>query len=195
MQERPGKKRKSKAAEEFDYSLKPDIHLEVNYDRYGVLMRDELIVKAAEDRWNKGAAEVVRGVLEAALDEHSDLKASRTYTSVTVAQILDKIPEKSHTYLFAGLALSNTSSKSALEYVRHYLQVLSGQDIQPTTGSRFLTKNDAVEEGYTVELQGICVRLRANMMMDLVRERLGTRQARVLATVAKAHHISEQMVS
>ena len=191
---KPGKKSKNnRGAEEFDYSLKTDVLLEVNHDRYGVLMRDEMIVRAAEDRWNRGAAEVVRAVLAAALDQKSYLSASNIHSSVGVNQIVEHISPDSLPYLTAGLY--GTSAKSLPDYVRQYLSVLAGEDVLPGSGMQFLFVAEASDPTYSVDLQAICVKLRANLMMDLVRERLGQRQARVLATVAKAHHISEQTVS
>ena len=189
--QKAGKKsKKSRGGEEYDYSLRPDILLEVNYDRYGVLIRDEMIVRAAEDRWNKGAAEVVRATLAAGLDHTSYLSANKSSHGVTVNQIIEHISPDSHDYLTAGLY--GTSARSLPDYVRQYLSVLAGEDVLPGSGMRFLFTSDSV---YLVDLQAVCVKLRANLMMDLVRERLGQRQARVLATVAKAHHISEQTAS
>ena len=188
-----GKKKKTKGGDEFDYSLKPDIPLRLNYDRYGVIMRDELVIKAARDRWNRGAAEVVRALLEVALNEESEMAEPRTERAVGVNEIVERIPQNDYPLLPAGIA--GSSSKSIPDIVRQYLAVMSGDDLAGGSGAPFLSKIEGNNPQYTVELEAICVKLRAGLMMELVRERLGDRAARVLATVAKAHKITEQAVS
>ena len=187
-----GKKRKGKGIEDIEYSLNPSISLRINYDRYGVLVRDELIVKAAEDRWNKGAAEVVRAVLAASLVVDSVLANGRTNKEVGVDEIFERIPPTSHVLLTTGMAL--TSKKPVTEILRQYLSVLAGEDQIVENGGAFLRRNDATSPGYTVELESVCRRLRATLLTEMVRERLGDKAARVLAVVAKASKVGETTV-
>jgi DNA-directed RNA polymerase III subunit RPC3 len=191
--EKRRKKKKGKDVEEFDYHLKPNIHLRVNFDRFGVLMRDELIIKAAEDRWNKGAAEVVRAVLAASLQDHSVLSDSRTHNEVGVTEIVDRLSPSTHQLLVAGMA--GSGSKSVPEIVSQYLSVLAGEDQMVGNGGAFLSRNTMADPGYMVEVESICTRLRASLLTELVRERLGVKAARVLAVVAKASKAGETTVS
>jgi DNA-directed RNA polymerase III subunit RPC3 len=185
--------KKKKAKEEFDYSLKPDVALRINNDRYGVLIRDELVVKAAEDRWNKGAAEVVRAVLAASLDEESTLKDTRTLADVGFNEIVERIPNKAYPTLMAGL--QGMSSKSTGEIVRTYLAILAGEDQMLANGGAFLRREGSSSNpGFKVELESIAVRLRASLLSELVRQRLNDPAARVLAVVAKAQIASETTV-
>ncbi|RSH81385.1 RNA polymerase III subunit C82 [Saitozyma podzolica] len=175
--------KKKKAKEEFDYSLKPDVALRINNDRYGVLIRDELVVKAAEDRWNKGAAEVVRAVLAASLDEESTLKDTRTLADVGFNEIVERIPNKAHVVKVHG------------EIVRTYLAILAGEDQMLANGGAFLRREGSSSNpGFKVELESIAVRLRASLLSELVRQRLNDPAARVLAVVAKAQIASETTV-
>lgn len=190
--EKRGKKKKGKGVEEYEYSLKPNVHLRVNYDRYGVLMRDELIIKAAEDRWNKSAAEVVRAVLAASLDEDSVLAEGRTHKDVGVNEIVQVIPQSSYPLLVAGMVPA--SSKSVPELVREYLSILAGEDQMIGNGGAFLKRDGSTNPSYVVELESICKRLKATLLTELVRDRLGDRAARVLAVVAKASKAGETTV-
>ncbi|WVQ99827.1 hypothetical protein IAU59_006970 [Kwoniella sp. CBS 9459] len=188
------KKRKGKtaaAAEEFDYELKTDIHLRVNYDRYGILIRNELIVKAAEDRWNKGAAVVMRAILDATLKDTSVLKDDRTHDPVGVNEIVDRIPHSDYPLLLAGLAVSTKTTVP--ELVRSYLSVLAGEDQMGGSGA-FLQRDGSTNPGYKVELEAICVKLRENLLSQLVREKLGDKAARVLAVVSKSSKAFETTV-
>ncbi|WVR07357.1 hypothetical protein IAU60_004398 [Kwoniella sp. DSM 27419] len=185
------KKRKGKVVEEFDYELKNDIHLRVNYDRYGILIRNELIVKAAADRWNQGAGVVVRAILDAGLKDTSVLKDDRTHDAVGVNEIVDRIPHSDYPKLLAGLAVS--SKTSVPELVRNYLSILAGEDQMGGSGA-FLQRDGSSNPGYKVELEAICVKLRENLLSHLVREKLGDKAARVLAVVARSNKAFETTV-
>lgn len=189
------KRRKTgKAIEESDYELKQDVHLRLNYDRYGVLMRNDLIVKAAEDRWNKGAGIVMRAVLDASLRDTSLLKDDRTHDPVGINSIISLIPPSSAPILLAGLGLSSKSSIPDL--VRAYLSVLAGEDQLTGTGAgAFLQREGSTNPGYKVEFEAICVKMREAMLSDLVREKLGDKAARVLAVVTRSSKAFETTVS
>ncbi|KAK8854944.1 hypothetical protein IAR55_003683 [Kwoniella newhampshirensis] len=190
--EKEKKRRKGKAVEEFDYELKSDIPLRVNYDRYGVLIRNELIVKAAEDRWNKGAGVVMRAILDASLRDTSVLRDDRTHDAVGPVEIMDRIPNTDYPLLLAGLGVSTKTAVSDL--VRHYLNLLAGEDQMVGAGGVFLQKEGTTNPGYQVELEAICRRLRETMLTELVRQKLGDKAARVLTVVSKSSKVFETTV-
>ncbi|WVO22875.1 uncharacterized protein IAS62_004218 [Cryptococcus decagattii] len=192
--DKSAKRRKTgKAVEESDYELKHDVHLRLNYDRYGVLMRNDLIVKAAEDRWNKGAGIVMRAVLDASLRDTSLLKDDRTHDPVGINSIISLIPPSSAPILLAGLGLSSKSSIPDL--VRAYLSVLAGEDQLTGSGAgAFLQREGSTNPGYKVEFEAICVKMREAMLSDLVREKLGDKAARVLAVVTRSSKAFETTI-
>lgn len=197
--ERQGRKKKGKGSEEFEYSLDPNTALRINYERYNLLIRDELLVKAAEDRWNKGAAEVMRAVLAASLNDESSLADIRTFNPPGYNEILEKISSASHGVLTAGIAgfsssSSSSSSKAIPEIVRQYLRILAEADAAQPSGNQFLNMQDG-GRSYMVELERIATKLRETLLFELVRERLGDKAARVLAVVARTGKISETNVS
>lgn len=171
------------------------VPLRVNYDKYNVLIRNEMIIQAASDRWNAAAGEIMRAVLAASLDSQSDARELRTSVSVNVTQIVDRIPTSAYKLLMAGIV--GTGSKSIPEITRQYLAVMSGDDLAMSSGGgggRFLTHNDSTSPTYYVELEGICTALKHSLLTELVRERIDERAARVLAVVAEAKFASETMV-
>ncbi|WVQ74734.1 hypothetical protein IAR50_004338 [Cryptococcus sp. DSM 104548] len=188
----PKKKRKpsGKTAEDFDYSLKENVHLRVNYDRYGVFIRNELIVKAAEDRWNKGAGVVMRAVLEGSVQDSSAVRDDRTHDPVSINTIISSIPPSSAPLLLAGISAPSKSSLPDL--ARHYLTILAAEDQVGNGG--WLVREGSTNPGYRVEFEAICVRMRESMLGDLVREKLGDKAARILAVVTKSNKASETTI-
>ncbi|RXK38119.1 hypothetical protein M231_04580 [Tremella mesenterica] len=185
----PMKKRK---LVEPELSLCPNIALRINYDRYGVLIRDELIVRAVRDRLNVGAAEVMRAVLTSCLNDESALADPRTLVHVSANDVIDKIPEQACPFIFAGMAGSSKSSLA--DVVKQYLRVLSGEDQVASGGSFLSTEGTSLNPMYKVELEGICSKLRAALMNELVVQKLGDEGARVLAVVVTANKVSETTV-
>lgn len=192
------KKKKIKGTEEFDFSLNPNIALRVNYERYNILIRDELIVKAAEDRWNKGAAEVMRAVMAASLSPDSSLADIRTFNAPGYNEILDRINVDSHPVLIAGIAgfssSSSSSSKAIPEIVRQYLRILAEADAIQPSGNQFLTINEG-GRSYTVELERIGGKLRETLLQELVKEKVGEKATRILTAIMRGGKLSEQHVS
>lgn len=168
--------------------------LRVNYDKYSVLIRNEMLIKAASDRWNEAAGEVLRGALLASLDSQVMMKELRTEQSVGVNNIVSNIPTSKHKLLVAGMA--GSGSKNIPEIVRQYLAVMSGDDVaSDNTSTRFLIHTEHSNPSYQVEIEAICTSLKANLLTELVRERIDDKAARVLAVVARAHFATETMVS
>lgn len=184
-------KTKSGGVGETEYSLKPEVSLRINYDRYNVHLRDEAIIHATEERWNLGAGVIMRAILVNALRDDSTMIDDRTPYGVSLNEILDKIPKESVKLLVEGMEGAKASKYS--DAVKQFLRVMAEEDAVMGSGNPFLS----VEMGsssYKVEFERIAVKLRENLMAKLVRERLGDHAARVLAVVARAGKVSETTV-
>lgn len=188
-----GHKKSKKDEDEVDYSLRSDVYLRVNYDKFSVLIRNRLIVKAAEDRWNVGAASVINAVLDASIQDQHSPKETRTHDAVGMNSIMSKIRNETYVILAAGMA--GASNKSTTEIVRLFLQIMAGEDTMVGNGGAFLQREGSTNAAYKVELESICQMLRSSVLSELVRQRLGEKAARVLAVVARASKAGETMVS
>lgn len=188
--EKPNSK-KLKGDDKYDFSLNHNIPLRINYDRFGIVIRNELLVKAASDRWNVAAAEVLRAMLRTAHLDTSTLDDSASGPCGSDA-MSNFIPRDRQHVLAAGIVCK---SKSAVDIITAYLEVMTSSGNAGATANAFLTNNESGSSNYEVQYEAIAVKIRANLLLDMVRASLGGRAARVLATVAKAHHITEQQVS
>lgn len=183
------KKRKSKKDDGFDYSLNHTVHLRLNYDRYGVIVRDELLAKSAADRWNAAAGEITRTLLDTALVDDSRMDDAQSI-DVGLNQITEGYPKDKLSTLQSGIV--GAPSKQTVDLIKEYLGVMSGDDRTDRMANAFLGNEGSY---YNMEFAAVAVKLRASLMMELVRSHLGGKEARVLATVAKAQRITEQTVS
>jgi hypothetical protein len=186
------KKSKKTSGPDLDYSLKPDLCLRVNYDRYNVHIRDEAIVHATEERWNKGAAAIMKAILAAALKDESTMTDDRTHNSVNINEIIDKIPKEAIGKIVDGM--EGATQKRYSDAVKQFLRLMAEEDAVMGSGNPFLSYEPG-SAAYKVEFERIAVKLRENLMAKLVRERLGEPAARVLAVVARAGKVSETTVS
>jgi len=189
--ERQKKKTKKSSGPDIEYSLKPDLCLRLNYDRFNVHIRDEVIVHATEERWNKGAGVIMRAILAAALKDESIMSDDRTHMAVNINEIIDKIPKDK-----VGTIVDGMEGSKATRYadaVKQFLRLMAEEDAVMGSGNPFLSFEPG-SSAYKVEFERIAVKLRENLMAKLVRERLGEQAARVLAVVARAGKVSETTV-
>jgi DNA-directed RNA polymerase III subunit RPC3 len=163
----------------------------MNYDRFNLVIRDELLIKAAADRWNVAAGEIMRALLHKAHQDDSTTSEKISF-GVTADAVAESIPKRTQMTVSAGIV---TKSKGMGEIATAYLDVMSNQNNLAREANAFLTADAVGSNTYLVEFEAIAVKIRANLLLDMVRAQLGGRHARVLATVAKAHHITEQQVS
>jgi len=193
-----GKARKGE--EEFEFSLKTDCHIRLSYDRFGLLLRDELIANAASERWNKPAGEVIRSLLSCALIEDTELSETRTHELITISDIVEKLPREKDKVnaLLAGIIPKggNPWGKNLMDVTRAYMAVMSGGDaISETASTSFVAQDGSGDKGWYVMIEGICQRMRASLLSQLVKEKLGDDAARVLACFAGGKKMLESGVS
>lgn len=189
--------KKAKKDRPTEYSLRPDIPLCINHDRYGILIRDQILVEAARDHWNEGAAEIFRAVLAASLDDESTLADPRTNTAVSVTRVQEHVRKGPKLVNNIRTVVNGSRSKVSEEMLTsEYLAIMSGADQMIDNGTAFLSKQSAGSNPtYYVEIERICVQLRANVLKDIVHERVGAEARRVLSVVMEARLASEQTVS
>jgi DNA-directed RNA polymerase III subunit RPC3 len=183
-------KRSKKAKNDEDFSLVHKTMLRIDYDRFGVIIRNELLVDCAKDRWNEGAAEITRVVLDQDLGPDSRL-ADAESDFIDVNRLMDKFNKQSAAVMAAGMV---GAPKNTADLIKEYIDLMSGSDRhsdQKNVNAFFAADSGMYHVAYAI----VGVKLRATLMMDLVRGHHGGKAARVLATVAKAHNVSEQMVS
>ncbi|KAL7423505.1 RNA polymerase III subunit C82 [Cryptotrichosporon argae] len=180
--------------------------LRVNYEKFDVLLRNEVIVKAAEDRWNRAAAEVMRAVLAATLDTQVSAAEKRTARPAGVNTIMDHLAKDAAggvpTAKLLAYGLAGGGKMSLPELVRQYLGLMAGDgELGPGSGGQghvvhaFLSKSEAGSSPtYLVEFDAVCAKVTDALVMELVRQRLGDKGARVLAVVMRAVNVSETMV-
>jgi DNA-directed RNA polymerase III subunit RPC3 len=191
--ERTGKKKSKKSTgPEYDYTLKDDVCLRVNYDRYNVHIRDEAIIHATEERWNRGAGVIMRAILASALNDESTMADDRTPMAVNINEIIDKIPKDRISKIADGMEGAKTAKY--VDAVKQFLRLMSEEDAVLGSGNPFLSVISG-SSAYKVEFERIAVKLREDILAKLVRERLGEQAARVLAVVARAGKVSETTVS
>ncbi|ORY35369.1 hypothetical protein BCR39DRAFT_509119 [Naematelia encephala] len=190
-----------------DLSLRPDIFLRINHDRFGLLIRDQVIVQAATTRWNRGAGIVMRELLEEARIDGEDVPVARlrdvfghqhVRTDAVVARIEKIRKSEQKRGIINGewdaLCAGIMGSKSVDDVVDNYLRVIAAEDLMPGSGAPFLANQGGLGGPYRLQLENIGVMLRASLLSDLVRQSLGSAAARVLAAVLKAKYASETII-
>jgi hypothetical protein len=180
--------------------LKGDCFVRISYDRFGVLLRDELIASAAAERWNVPSGEVVKALLTCALDEDSRLSDTRNLHTVSISEIIDKLPkDPANALLYTTGIISKGGEKwgkNLMDLTRAYMNVLSGKDaVGDTSKARFTNQDSVGDKGYYVEIEQVAARMRASLLDSLVRERLGANAAKVLACFAGGKKMLESGVS
>ncbi|KAJ7043248.1 RNA polymerase III subunit RPC82-domain-containing protein [Mycena alexandri] len=182
-----GTKRKAVEEEEI---VDPTVYFRVNCDRFNIHIRNTLIVKAAKERFNDGAALVLKTTLKVTESKQKDLSDVRT-EPVTVSSIAVSLSDQED--LSSGLILK-TKNPSNTACIKDYLGVLSSAD-NPTPAGRaaaFLSYNSSKVQ---VEFETICKRLRRRVLESVTRERHDTQGVRILRLLLDTGKMDEKQIS
>lgn len=162
-------------------------------------MRDELVVKAASDRLNPEAAQVVLSLLSVNADAASSLAQTQS-PPVTVHQIVHHLSPnlKLHRGIFDPSDVLSASSTPA-ELVACFCALLAAEDNPTASGAKtqILAKVKGARDSsasYAVEFEGVCRRLKGRVLDSVVRERWGDDAGRVMAVVLKNGKMDEKHV-
>ncbi|KAI0273832.1 hypothetical protein BC834DRAFT_855789 [Gloeopeniophorella convolvens] len=167
-----------------------DIYFRVNYDKFNVHVRNKLFEAAARERFNDGAATVLRAALKATESKQKTIVDIRS-DSTTAANVSLQL-EDDHE-LASGLALKTKKSKD-ITLVKSYLAMLAFVD-NPTPAGRASSFVSFSGSKVYVEFGIIASRLRRRVLEAVTRERHGDDGVRVLRLLFDSGKVDEKQVS
>ncbi|KAF8503747.1 hypothetical protein F5888DRAFT_1897599 [Russula emetica] len=167
-----------------------DIYFRVNYDRFNIHIRNKLIEAAARERFNDGAAQVLRAALKAIEGDQKTLAEIRS-VSTTAANISTHL-EDDHA-LKSGVVL-NTRKPKDVALVKAYLSMLAFVD-NPTPAGKAASFVSFIGSKVYVEFEIITTRLRRRVLEAVTRERHGDEGVRVLRLLLDCGKADEKQVS
>ncbi|KAJ6618308.1 hypothetical protein B0H10DRAFT_1913677 [Mycena sp. CBHHK59/15] len=180
---------KRKVVEEEDV-VDPTVYFRVNYDKFNIHIRNTLIEKAANERFNDGAALVLRATLKVTESKQKDISDART-EPVTVSNIAVTLSDEED--LASGLILK-TKNPSNTACIKDYLGMLSCAD-NPTPAGRAAVFLSFGSSKVQVEFETICKRLRRRVLESVTRERHGPEGVRILRLLLDTGKMDEKQIS
>ncbi|KAF9532367.1 hypothetical protein CPB83DRAFT_807708 [Crepidotus variabilis] len=183
---RPAKRKGAESEDVVDDS----VYFKVNYEKFNIHIRNNLIEHAAAGKFNEGAATVLRAILRTT--EATQLRLSEPRTAPTsLPNIMLQIPEDAK--LSEGLVYSakRTSNSTC---VKDYMGMLSSADNPSTEGraSSFISYSTSKIQ---VEFDIVARRLRRNVIESIAREKHGTEGARVVRLLLDSGKLDEKQIS
>ncbi|KAJ6488649.1 RNA polymerase III subunit RPC82-domain-containing protein [Mycena vitilis] len=180
---------KRKIVEEEDV-VDPTVYFRVNCDKFNIHIRNTLIVKAAKERFNDGAALVLKTTLKVTESKQKDVSDVRT-EPVTVSNIAVSLSDQED--LASGLILK-TRNPSNTTCIKDYLGVLSCAD-NPTPAGRAAAFLSYGSSKVQIEFETICKRLRRRVLESVTRERHGAEGVRILRLLLDTGKMDEKQIS
>ncbi|KDQ13190.1 hypothetical protein BOTBODRAFT_111828 [Botryobasidium botryosum FD-172 SS1] len=184
---------KSKKRQKVDEDMiNEEAYLRVNYSKYDILIRNQLIENAASQRHNHFAGIVLRATLLATLPKQLGMSDVRT-DPATLNSIVQALPENTH---LAGVSSAEKSSQAAL--TKEYVNILCSMDNPTSVGreSAFMSYIGGISSGkVSVELEIIGKRLKRRVLEGVVREKWGDEGVRIVRILIDKGKLSEDHVS
>ncbi|KIK95845.1 hypothetical protein PAXRUDRAFT_826575 [Paxillus rubicundulus Ve08.2h10] len=167
-----------------------DVYFRVNFDKFNIHIRNKLIEMAVEERFNRGAALVMRATLKAVESNQkgvSDVRSDPTSTAAIALHIPD---DKDFT---SGLAtISKKPSDASL--VKDYLGLLAYAD-NPTPTGKTASYVSLSDNKVYVEFEIINKRLRRRVLEAVARERHGDDGVRIVRLLLDVGKMDEKHIA
>ncbi|CAE6341174.1 unnamed protein product [Rhizoctonia solani] len=188
-----GRSKKRQVVEED--AIDPEAYLKVNYAKFNIHIRSQLIVAAAREKYNEEAAAVLKGILQVCEPKMTHLDEIRS-DPVPINQISQQIPENAH--LERGLYLKGSGSGTSV--IREFVSILACAD-NPTpwgVASAFLSISGGGGGGggkVAVEFEAISRRLKRGVVEGAVRDRWGDHACRILRVLDEKGKLHEDHIA
>ncbi|KAJ3572802.1 hypothetical protein NP233_g2846 [Leucocoprinus birnbaumii] len=183
-----GRKRKIEETEEI--AVDETIYFRVNFDKFNVHIRNDLIVDAARKRYNEGTAIVLRGVLK--MTENSQKNVSEVRSEpVSVPSITMHLSEEDG--LARGLIVDEKRPSNAT-CIKEYLGMLSCGD-NPTPAGKAASFVSFSSSKVQVEFDVVGRRLRRHILESVTRERHGNEGVRILRLLMNTGKMDDKQIS
>lgn len=175
---------------EDEVDVDDSVHFRVNFDKFNVHIRNSLIVKAAEARFNRGAALVVQTTLKATESTQKILSEVRS-APISITNIIMQLSDTNE--LGSGLVLSSKKATNSA-YIKDYLAMLSSAD-NPTAAGRAASFVSSRSSKVQIEFELVCRRLRQGVLESVTRERHGVAGVRILRLLLETGKLDEKQIS
>ncbi|KAG8738592.1 RNA polymerase III subunit C82 [Ceratobasidium sp. 414] len=188
-----GRSKKRQVVEE--ETVDPEAYLKVNYAKFNVHIRNQLIESAARDRFNDEAAVVLQGIIKSCEPKMTHLDEIRS-DLVPTNQISQHLPE--NVRLERGLYLKGSGSGTSA--IRELVSVLACAD-NPTpwgVAGAFLGTTGGGGGGggkVAIEFEAITKRLKRGVLEGAVRDRWGDHACRILRVLDEKGKLHEDHIA
>ncbi|KAJ3778575.1 RNA polymerase III subunit RPC82 helix-turn-helix domain-containing protein [Lentinula raphanica] len=194
------KKRKATSTKDDDDMVVDEtVYFRVNFDKFNIHTRNALIEKAVQERYNSGAALVVRAILKITEETQNSVADSRTDPLSVSNIILHLNSDEDEETLTSGLIQSSSKPMSSGSCIKEYLGILSCAD-NPTSNGRagafleFSTKGGGSGK-VQVLFDVIARRLRRQIVEGVAREKHGAEGVRVVRLLMDSGKLDEKQIS
>ncbi|KZS99017.1 hypothetical protein SISNIDRAFT_480604 [Sistotremastrum niveocremeum HHB9708] len=183
------KSSRSSKRKEPDDEIDETVYFRVNYTKFHIHIRNQLLEDAARERYNTGAASALRAVLQASETQQIRLTDVRS-DGVPTSKISMFLRDDDN--LSKGLVQSKSASNSAA--LKEYLGILASAD-NPAAGASsapFISIGGGGTGKVHVEFALACKRLRIRVLESVVRERYGEEAVRILRILIDTGKMDEK---
>ncbi|KAG9084886.1 RNA polymerase III subunit C82 [Ceratobasidium sp. UAMH 11750] len=186
-----GRPKKRQVVEE--ETADPEAYLKVNYLKFNVHIRNQLIASAARDKFNDEAAIVLKGIIKSCEPKMTHLDEIRS-DPVPTNQISQHLPEKMR--LERGIK----GSGSGTSVIRELVSILACAD-NPTpwgVAGAFLSTSGRGGGGggkVAIEFEAITKRLKRGVLEGAVRDRWGDHACRILRVLDEKGKLHEDHIA
>ncbi|KIY43706.1 hypothetical protein FISHEDRAFT_52951 [Fistulina hepatica ATCC 64428] len=188
--EKIGLKHKAKEASTHRISkINDEVYFRVNFDKFNLHIRNELIVNAAKERFNISASRVISALLKITEPLQRHLSEPRS-DAVTVGNIAVQFTDDED--LASGLTLSSKPSNTTC--TKHYLSLLAHADNPLSTGraAAFVSFDGSKTQ---VEFETVGRRMRRQVYEAVTREKYGVEGLRIVRLLLDIGKMDEKEIS
>lgn len=166
------------------------VYFRVNFDKFNVHLRNILIEKAVKERFNDGAATIIRAALRMTESTQKHVAEIRS-DPISAASIATHLNEEEN--LAAGLVYPSKKVSNAA-CIKDYLGMLASAD-NPTPIGRAASFVSFESSKVQVEFEIISRRLRRKVLEAITRERHGPEGVRIIRLLLETGKMDEKQIS